>query len=249
MNKSRFTLLERVSAQSCSSQPSFEKARAREPKKGFTLADVLITLVILGVISALTVPSLIQNTRKKEYTAALKKAYSALSQAAVHIIEEAGTPKCDNEGWACSADSVYTYFTKYLTALKKCGAETGCFSQQRVKLLNGQKENIVREGSGWRNFVAADGMQFGIHDSWVNKSCELAFPGGDIVYPNNLCAAIQADINGEKAPNKIGRDVFAFGLKEDGIVPLECSGENTCKTNSTGWSCACKVLTEDAMNY
>ncbi|MDD3236767.1 MAG: type II secretion system protein [Candidatus Gastranaerophilales bacterium] len=50
-------------------------------KKAFTLAEVLITLVIIGVIAALTIPALLNDTNKQEYRTATKKAYSVLSQA------------------------------------------------------------------------------------------------------------------------------------------------------------------------
>ena len=49
-------------------------------KSAFTLAEVLITLVIIGVIAAITVPTLINKTNKQEYGSKLKKAYSTLSQ-------------------------------------------------------------------------------------------------------------------------------------------------------------------------
>ena len=42
-------------------------------KKGFTLAEVLITLVILGVVAAMTIPTLVANTRDAEYRAKAKK--------------------------------------------------------------------------------------------------------------------------------------------------------------------------------
>ena len=47
----------------------------------FTLAEVLITLGIIGVVAAMTLPSLINNTEKQERREALKKAYSVLQQA------------------------------------------------------------------------------------------------------------------------------------------------------------------------
>lgn len=50
-------------------------------KSGFTLAEVLITLMILGVIAALTVPSLIQNTQKREQVVQAKKGLSMINQA------------------------------------------------------------------------------------------------------------------------------------------------------------------------
>ena len=49
--------------------------------KAFTLAEVLIALVIIGVIAAMTVPNIIEGTRKSEYSGRLKKFYGVLSQA------------------------------------------------------------------------------------------------------------------------------------------------------------------------
>ncbi|MDD3237416.1 MAG: type II secretion system protein [Candidatus Gastranaerophilales bacterium] len=49
--------------------------------KAFTLAEVLITLVIIGVIAAMTIPALLNNTNKQEYRTGAKKALSVLNQA------------------------------------------------------------------------------------------------------------------------------------------------------------------------
>lgn len=48
-------------------------------KKGFTLAEVLITLGIIGVVSAMTMPSLIQSTQNKELEVRLKTTYNELN--------------------------------------------------------------------------------------------------------------------------------------------------------------------------
>ncbi len=55
--------------------------RLFKKQQGFTLAEVLITLVIIGVIAAMTVPSFMQSTEKKETIVALKKAHSVIGQA------------------------------------------------------------------------------------------------------------------------------------------------------------------------
>ncbi|MDD3237319.1 MAG: prepilin-type N-terminal cleavage/methylation domain-containing protein [Candidatus Gastranaerophilales bacterium] len=59
-------------------------------KKAFTLAEVLITLVIIGVIAAITIPSLLNKTNQQEYRVGAKKAYSVLSQAAQHYYADTG---------------------------------------------------------------------------------------------------------------------------------------------------------------
>ena len=50
-------------------------------KNGFTLAEALITLGIVGVVSALTIPSLMSNTTKEQIGPKLAKAVSAFEQA------------------------------------------------------------------------------------------------------------------------------------------------------------------------
>ena len=50
-------------------------------KKAFTLAEVLITLGVIGVVAAMTMPTLIQNYRKNEAVTKLKKIYSLVNQA------------------------------------------------------------------------------------------------------------------------------------------------------------------------
>ena len=57
---------------------------------GFTLAEVLVTLGILGVVSALTMPVLIGGTKPKELEAQFKEAYSLLSQTVVQVADEKG---------------------------------------------------------------------------------------------------------------------------------------------------------------
>ncbi len=53
-----------------------------EMKKGaFTLAEVLLTLAIIGVVAAMTVPSLMTSTEDKKLSAAAKKAYNTLQNA------------------------------------------------------------------------------------------------------------------------------------------------------------------------
>lgn len=74
-------------------------------KSGFTLSETLITLVIIGVIAAITVPTLLSKYQKQTYVVSLKKTYSLLTQA-VHMIPiTAGCPSGDYEcaGFAINA--------------------------------------------------------------------------------------------------------------------------------------------------
>ena len=72
--KAAFTL-----AEGATRVEMFEKAR----KSAFTLAEVLITLGIIGVVAAMTMPTLINSTQGAQYKTAYKKALSVMSQAVV----------------------------------------------------------------------------------------------------------------------------------------------------------------------
>ena len=57
---------------------------------GFTLAEVLITLGIIGVVAAITIPSVINNYQKKQTAVKLKKFYSVMSQAVIRWQQDEG---------------------------------------------------------------------------------------------------------------------------------------------------------------
>lgn len=52
-------------------------------QKGFTLAEVLITLGIIGIVAALTLPSMINNSNKKEFEALLKKTIFSIATSSI----------------------------------------------------------------------------------------------------------------------------------------------------------------------
>ena len=55
---------------------------------GFTLAEVLITLGIIGVVSAITIPNLMENVRNRDLQVQLKKTYSEWNQISMSFMEE-----------------------------------------------------------------------------------------------------------------------------------------------------------------
>lgn len=85
-------------------------------KKGFTLAEVLITLGIIGVVAALTIPSVISNYRKQVVVERLKKFYTVMNQAVLQATEEYG----DWQQWDVSEENslIENYLKKYLKLIK-----------------------------------------------------------------------------------------------------------------------------------
>lgn len=176
----------------------FQKS-VEQVRFAFTLAEVLITLVVIGVIAAITVPNIMQNTKRTQYAAKLKKFYSAMSNAVKLSEINSGTTAVE---WAEELDwevFIDNYLAKYMNYIKKEEIDS-----ELVYHLN-DSSFFSLSGAGWI--------------SSRSSTCEIDFSYLSISY----------DINGEKKPNLYGRDKFNFfivtpfacnnGTKFSGLVP------------------------------
>jgi len=221
-------------------------------KKAFTLAEVMITLLIIGIIASLTIPGLINSTNKAEYVTKLKKEYSVLNQAFNLIALDAGGSIVNDDnisssigGATTAANAMNTFATK-LNIVKNCGSGMGCWYDSPLKYLDGSVwvaalDTSFNGQSG--KAILADGAMMRVT---INaNSCAGAgqFSVDSPLY-GSTCGIIFIDVNGASGPNQMGRDYFQFSITKYGIYPPEGS----CDTiTSTG--CAKKVLAEGAMNY
>ncbi len=168
---------------------------SQKKHNAFTLAETLITLVIIGVVAALTVPNLIIKHQKEETVTRLKKNYSVLSQAINKAIAENGpisswdVPDTTNE-------SRENYINKYLTPY--LNLEKYCTAAQRSK-CRPLKTGYVQSLSG-QNAIWFDGPAFVLLDGTI------------VAFHFDYGFGIFADINGNKGPNYIGRDIFVLRL-------------------------------------
>lgn len=141
-------------------------------KSGFTLAEVLVTLMIIGVIAAMTIPSLMQSTAQQEFRAAYKKAVSMISQAVTLNYALDGIDASDKTG---------TAFFDIMT--------------QRLNVLssNASSQEMYTADGMW--FKA--GTTFG---GAVGSAAACNSNDGN--QTTNICANVQVDVNGMKGPNK-----------------------------------------------
>lgn len=185
-------------------------------KKAFTLAEVLITLGILGIVIAMTLPALVTNYQKKQFSAQLKKAYSTFSQALM-MSQEFNGPSYT--WWTLEPSSTYEenlkyielYWKPYLNILqicekmKDCGYKiTGYASVADLKNYKwyGQNNNIP-------GFIFGDGTYAYIRPYNGNSTADN---------PQKL-QLLSIDLNGPKNPNIIGIDVFQFMINTDkGVI-------------------------------
>lgn len=183
-------------------------------KLGFTLAEVLITLVIIGVIAAMTVPTLMNNTNAQEYRSALKKAIAGLNQALTLNYALEGLSAQD-----------YTTGTQLVEDVFK----------RRMSVIEGDTSFTTTDCSGTDVFTTADGMMFcvtgfssansdtqgSVCDSYNTTGC-ISGATADSPAPG---ANLWIDVNGVKKPNRATtsasrpKDVYQATIYAQKVVP------------------------------
>ena len=169
-------------------------------KAAFTLAEVLITLGIIGIVAAMTLPSLIGNYQEKQWKVAYKKAYSSMSQAFMRmqandeVLDMSGSLNEYGELRAPTAGENFKTMSKYFNTIKTC------FDN------NADECWVCEEGqAGYISGAAPD---------WLgcnkNNYAFVDYSGmGWYLYSNNEWPVI-VDVNGIRRPNRLGKDRFVL---------------------------------------
>lgn len=207
-------------------------------KEGFTLAEVLITLGIIGIVAAMTLPSLVNKTHNQEYVAAFKKVYSELSQVYMLIKAENGGTF---EGLCKSSNDYYTLFAKYLKKVKICkaGSSIGKCWAKDWYYSSGNKVYTSESSSSSLILPSGASMLF----LYLSENCDS---------PNELkenigCGRIRIDINGTKKPNVVGKDIFDFYVTKDALIARGSQKTNTSQTSD--WGKAAYILQTGRIDY
>jgi len=89
-------------------------------KSGFTLAEILITLGIIGTVAAMTIPTLMMNYQKQVWESKLKKIYSIATNACERMLIEENVSRVNETSvyGEVSNDNLRQYFK-----IMKDGAE------------------------------------------------------------------------------------------------------------------------------
>lgn len=222
-----------------------------------TLAEVLITIGIIGVIGVMTVPSLVQDFREKTTVVTLKKTYSTLSQAYTLAVAENGTP--DNWDLITYYDSqgalnMLAKFIPYLKITKNCGTGQGCFPALPYPALHTTTTQVrnLNDDTGISKVQLSDGVSI----AFIVYNPICADPRGNSQALQNNCGLIYIDTNGLKNPNIIGKDLFVVYITKYGLIPfgstLESGSSYPFSTECLdhhGWGCAAWVLYNENMDY
>lgn len=212
----------------------------------FTLAEVLITLGIIGIVAALTMPAVIGHYKKEETISKLKKAYTILNQA----MKRSEVDNGDYEHWGSAFDLgpeeyIKKYWTPYfnVTSICKTYGECGYKASYPFKTLSGVNDTTTVTQSNLRiPFMTSDGIMYSISASSGDGTV-----AADTIY---------IDLNAGKGPNVFGKDVFMFTrVKNKGILPLcyTCTEEKineNCSNAGNGYYCAQKIMQDGwKINY
>ncbi len=156
-------------------------------RPAFTLAEVLITLAVIGIVAAMTIPTMVQNYKKREYSTKLKKFYSTMQQV-VKLSEIDNGPASQWTPVATRQDAEVlqkywdTYFAKYLRNVTDAGT------------------SIDKWGVTELHFLLSDGTR--IRVSRPDLTSPFAFA---------MALCMNGDFSGTS-----GKDAFSFLLTKDG---------------------------------
>ncbi len=213
-------------------------------KRAFTLAEVLITLGIIGVVAPITMPVLITKYQKDVTVNKLKKSYTTISQMFQMAQNENGDPS----GWnfdftgsddtnASLSDFINTYMIPYLKVADNCGTQCKRIPEM-YSFLNNNPFNTTQH-----------------YIIFLQDGTTLILS----IDSNKHAVIIHVDINGNKNPNKVGRDVFTYYLNTSKTITkqnfwgldgnfsnvsrdfLLNDGNRGCKKNSLGYYCGALI--------
>ena len=218
---------------------------------GFTLAEVLITLGIIGVISALTLPSLLNDTQGAQVGPKLGKAVSMLEQANQAVLDENNADSLSDAGlWQINAQNASGPYGEALSNHLKITPFRG--TTYSIANDTGLSATFTRSGAngGTNTWSAKDGVLYTFN--FTQRDPANAPPHRQRI------GRVFIDINGEATPNLPGTDVFAFILMNDGsLTPVgayawngnnaDAQWRNNCQndqtpTNSRYYTCTASIF-------
>ena len=210
----------------------------------FTLAETLVTLGIIGIVAAITMPVLIQNYKEKATVTLVKENYSIFSQALKMVTidyPDFGSLYSSNLGYGENSQTLFNEMSKHIKKIKSCETSEGCMSETYTKL-----DGAIIPGEKWDYMghlakgILENGTTF-----WI-----LGYYEG-----NRYNGQIGFDINGNKKPNKLGIDFFHLSFDINGNVKPHTQGYSCCALHGTnacnynGYSCTDWIIDHENMDY
>lgn len=218
--------------------------------RAFTLSEVLITLGVIGVVAALTLPPLISANKAHRLRSQFLKTYSTLKQVFL-LMEEDGVVY-DPGAYYDSPNSYYKIFGSYLAGATDCGTSTGVlFGNGSASCYNAPR--WYDNGKHYKTIIGDRNIDTAMlaYGQWLLQDGALI-----LFYITNKWhpVYISIDVNGYKSPpNRWGYDLFTFqyvdgefiavGEKGTGFADMDkyCNFENSADDHN-GVACTAKAI-------
>lgn len=207
----------------------------------FTLAEVLITLGIIGVVAAMTLPALVNKYKERELITQVKKTYTSINQALALAQVKYGTPGDNGALFAAdkTSEQVTQELAKYFNGARFCktGANAkGCENlNYKIKyatiIQSGSTGNAAGMFNNLKNYpriILNNGAMLGLISK--QSGCDKVFETGVLFNSDGsikknedgtnamwtrtreICGNLVFDVNGDKLPNQFGRDAYTIDI-------------------------------------
>jgi prepilin-type N-terminal cleavage/methylation domain-containing protein len=170
----------------------------------FTLAEVLITVAIIGIVSALTIPTLIQKNRERVLVHQLKTTYSLLGQGMrLYMAEEGVSDLTGDQDWKTDTSAFQKLFKTYFKVQRDCGHKYApCFSRYYTSYPT--KERVDMNCCTCETVVTLMNGASICADNYKNDDSRII--------------GFEIDINGSAPPNVFGYDFFDLDVDKNGAI-------------------------------
>ena len=223
-------------------------------RNAFTLAEVLITLGIIGVVAAMTMPTLLANTQQQQFRAQLKKSMTVLTQAAsINLaIDDYDAATATESGVAADKSNLYSLYKKRTNVVSTGTSQVGAWAASSTA-ISGAK-GIKLDGLGGAIILNYnDGSSFAFSNGANGTSCQYDGTDGnpqskivttknkpaDFTKVSGMCVGF-IDVNGPKAPNLLAdcdtqgadRGTKCKVTKTYDVYPVLIDGSNMYPANA-----------------
>lgn len=206
----------------------------KKRKLAFTLAEVLITLGIIGIVAAITIPQLINNYKAKRLRTQFLKSYSTIQQA----FKEMEADDVSTDPTTYNTLEYYKTFMNYLQAPMNCGIGDNKYLPcvyMRDSSSKDYKPYKTYDGKTNASMILFDDGQIALQDGTL-----LLFEN----YAPRMRVFVSVDLNGyNNKPNRWGYDLFTFQLVDNQLKAMGDTG-----TTYTDLSTYCNVNSQDEYN-
>lgn len=205
-------------------------------KWAFTIAEVIIVIGIIGIIAEILLSTYYYNIQKKIYALKLEKAFSEVQSGFKNYMAVQNCSEMTCLGLFNGFTYDAAWLTNFDTAMPKIFKKIQDFGFKTLASSNYSLRNLDGTDSGltlwWvYAFKVANGSTIGFYDNDAGNCTQFSTFNSKL---KNSCMDVYFDINGEKAPNVFGRDVFHFILGNDGLL-YPINGAEASKAGYTNW--------------